>query len=199
MLCIKISANLFANHSSDSETNLLLLWGVSLCFCFLQESEDSVSNRDTGHGGHPVPEGGALFHHVGTMATTAGRITHVAQALLRRSPPGGLSPGPAPDSRASGLATLRPKLDGAWREGARATPPRRRHLPPVSGPRRPENSFGDGTADATRRASLSRLWSEVAAAPPRVAHAGRGRAGGSAYLRLQISCLLCGVLGHFNC
>ncbi|XDB64658.1 hypothetical protein AB1E18_017965 [Capra hircus] len=110
------------------------------------------------------------------MATTAGRITHVAQALLRRSPPGGLSPGPAPDSRASGLATLRPKLDGAWREGARATPPRRRHLPPVSGPRRPENSFGDGTADATRRASLSRLWSEVAAAPPRVAHAGRGRA-----------------------
>nr|XP_025131426.1 atherin-like [Bubalus bubalis] len=42
----------------------------------------------------------------------------------------------------------------------------------------PENSFQDGIADATCRASLSRLWGEVAAAPPRVAHAGRGRAGG---------------------
>lgn len=126
-LCIKISVNLFANHSPDSETNLLLLWGVSLCLCSLQEPEDSVSNGDTGHPGHPVSEGGALFHHVGTMAKTAGRIkAHVAQALLRRSPRGGLWPGPASDSPPSGLATPRPKLDRTWREGARATPPRRR-------------------------------------------------------------------------
>lgn len=121
LLCIKNLCELVCKPLAQIlETNLLLLEGF-LCLCSLQESEDSVSNRDTGHGGHPVPEGGALFHHVGTMATLRVGSPMWPRPCCEDHHLGGLSPGPAPDSRVSGLATLRPKLDGTWREGARAT------------------------------------------------------------------------------